>query len=29
MGFITGQNIIITSDWQIDKKSIMTAQQKW
>ena len=29
MGFITGQNIIITPDWQIDQKSIMTAQQKW
>ena len=29
MGFVTGQNIIINSDWQIDKKSIMTADQKW
>ena len=29
MGFISGQNIIITPDWQIDQKSIMTAQQKW
>ena len=29
MGFVTGQNIIITPDWQIDQKSIMTAQQKW
>ena len=28
MGFITGQNTIITSDWEIDKKCVMTPRQK-
>lgn len=29
MGFITGKNTIITSDWEIDKKCILTPRQKW
>ena len=28
MGFIAGKNTIITSDWEIDKKCVMTPRQK-